>query len=184
LPQNTATVVLQTQHGYIWVGTYNGIAQFDGLRFNVFDSSNSKGMTNSRVTSLHEDSRGDIWIGHDTGEVTRYSEGTFNIVVKITEWQYSVLASLMGSFTTSSNANSQRIGGGIIGTVTEVTNVIVTGITRNDGKAVRATIPSAFVKVGNISFAEDKETTVELTFNGLYTLASPRAFPGYLEIAV
>jgi len=86
LPQNTVTAVLQTRRGYIWAGTYNGIAQFDGLRFNVFDSHNSKDMANSRVTSLHEDSRGDIWIGHDKGEVTRHSDGVFSTVKLSTEW--------------------------------------------------------------------------------------------------
>lgn len=77
LPQNNATAVIQTRPGYIWISTYNGIAQFDGLRFKVFNSSNSKGLANSRVTSLFEDSRGIIWLGHDKGEVTRYADGAF-----------------------------------------------------------------------------------------------------------
>ena len=76
-PQNTATAVIQTRPGYIWIGSYNGIAQFDGVRFKFFNSSNTKGLANSRVTALLEDSRGDIWIGHDTGEVSRYAEGNF-----------------------------------------------------------------------------------------------------------
>ncbi len=86
LPQNTATAVIQTRRGYIWASTYNGIAQFDGIRFRVFDSSNTKGIANSRITSLYEDSRGVIWIGHDSGEVTRYSDGEFNIVKLNEEW--------------------------------------------------------------------------------------------------
>ncbi|MGC3959221.1 MAG: two-component regulator propeller domain-containing protein [Verrucomicrobiota bacterium] len=77
LPQNSATAVIQTRLGYIWSGSYNGIAQFDGVRFKVFNSSNTKGLANSRVTSLLEDSRGNIWIGHDTGEISRYAEGSF-----------------------------------------------------------------------------------------------------------
>lgn len=86
LPQNTVTAVLQTRRGYIWAGTYNGIAQFDGLRFNVFESHNSTGMANSRVTSLYEDTQGDIWIGHDTGEVTRHTEGIFTTIKLAPEW--------------------------------------------------------------------------------------------------
>lgn len=86
LPQNTATAVLQTQRGYIWVGTYNGIAQFDGLRFKIFDSVSAKGMAHSRVTSLFEDLAGDVWIGHDTGEVTRYTDGTFATIKLPAAW--------------------------------------------------------------------------------------------------
>lgn len=86
LPQNTATAVIQTRRGYIWVGTYNGIAQFDGIRFKVFDSSNTKGLANSRITSLFEDSRGVVWIGHDGGEVTRYSDGEFTALNHRFEW--------------------------------------------------------------------------------------------------
>jgi signal transduction histidine kinase/ligand-binding sensor domain-containing protein len=89
LPQNNATAVIQTKRGYIWVGTYNGIAQFDGLHFKVFDSSNSKGLANSRVTSLYADSPGDVWIGHDTGEVTHHTDRGFAIVPVPSEWRHS-----------------------------------------------------------------------------------------------
>ncbi len=86
LPQNTATAVIQTRRGYIWAGTYNGIAQFDGIRFQVFDSSNTKGLANSRITSLHEDSRGVVWIGHDAGDVSRFMEGEFTTTQHADEW--------------------------------------------------------------------------------------------------
>ncbi len=86
LPQNTATAVIQTRRGYVWVGTYGGIAQFDGLRFNNFDSSNTKGLANSRVTALFEDSRGVVWIGHDGGELTRYADGEFTALKHCDEW--------------------------------------------------------------------------------------------------
>lgn len=86
LPQNSATAVIQTRRGYIWIGTYNGIAQFDGLRFKVFNSSNTKGLANSRVTSLLEDSRGNIWLGHDTGEVTRHADGEFKQIKLPAAW--------------------------------------------------------------------------------------------------
>ena len=81
LPQDTVSAVIQTRRGYIWAGTYNGLVEFDGLRFKVFDSSNTKGLANSRITSLLEDSRGNVWIGHDTGEVSRHTDGEFSTVL-------------------------------------------------------------------------------------------------------
>ncbi len=86
LPQNTATAVIQTRQGYIWAGTYNGIAQFDGVRFQVFDSSNTKGLANSRITSLHEDAAGAVWIGHDAGEVSRFAAGQFTTIPHSDAW--------------------------------------------------------------------------------------------------
>ena len=36
LPQNKVTAVVQTHDGYLWVGTYSGLARFDGVRFTTF----------------------------------------------------------------------------------------------------------------------------------------------------
>ena len=38
LPQNSVTALVQTRDGYLWVGTFNGLARFDGLRLTVFDA--------------------------------------------------------------------------------------------------------------------------------------------------
>ena len=77
LPQNAVSAVVQTRDGYLWVGTYNGLARFDGVRFAVFDSSNTPELRNCRVTALHEDPDGNLWIGHETGDLTRYRQGRF-----------------------------------------------------------------------------------------------------------
>jgi len=36
LPQNTVLAVATTRDGYVWVGTYEGAARFDGVRFTLF----------------------------------------------------------------------------------------------------------------------------------------------------
>jgi len=41
LPQNTVPAIAQTKDGYLWLGTELGLARFDGLRFTVFDMSNT-----------------------------------------------------------------------------------------------------------------------------------------------
>lgn len=37
LPQNLVTDLVQTRDGYLWIGTGNGLARFDGVAFTVFD---------------------------------------------------------------------------------------------------------------------------------------------------
>ena len=86
LPQNSVTSILQTHDGYIWIGTYNGLARFDGARFVCFNSDNTPEMSSSRVTSLFEDADGVLWIGHEGGEVTRYMNGTFQAVPVSGHW--------------------------------------------------------------------------------------------------
>src|SRR6266850_4045628 len=41
LQQNAITAIVQSRAGYLWLGTYHGLARFDGVRFTVFDSSNT-----------------------------------------------------------------------------------------------------------------------------------------------
>src|SRR6516225_7900902 len=55
LPENLVDCILQTRDGYLWVGTYGGLARFDGTRFVTFGVHNSKGFRHNRITSLLED---------------------------------------------------------------------------------------------------------------------------------
>jgi ligand-binding sensor domain-containing protein/signal transduction histidine kinase len=86
LPQNKVSAVLQTHDGYLWIGTYNGLARFDGVRFVCYDSGNTPELADSLVTSLFEDKNGTLWIGHETGEVTRYAQGHFTSAGAKVRW--------------------------------------------------------------------------------------------------
>jgi signal transduction histidine kinase/ligand-binding sensor domain-containing protein len=80
LPQNKVTAVVQTHDGYLWVGTYSGLARFDGVHFTVFDEDNTPQLRSSRITSLFEASDGTLWIGDESGQVTQYKDGSFKAV--------------------------------------------------------------------------------------------------------
>jgi len=66
LPQSCVNAMIRTRDGYLWVGTFGGLARFDGRRFTRFDEDNTPGLKSSRVVSLFEDSRGWLWIGTET----------------------------------------------------------------------------------------------------------------------
>ena len=74
------TAGLQTHDGYIWIGTYGGLVRFDGARFTVFDNDNTPSLKNDRITSLYEDAGDALWIGHETGDLTRLRAGVFDPV--------------------------------------------------------------------------------------------------------
>jgi ligand-binding sensor domain-containing protein/signal transduction histidine kinase len=77
---NSVTAIEQTRDGYLWMGTFDGLVRFDGVAFAVFNSMNTPGLQNARITSLFEDDAGVLWIGHETGELTQYSGGRFRPV--------------------------------------------------------------------------------------------------------
>lgn len=113
----------------------------------------------------------------------RVIKGEFRLRTTMTEWVFSVLSNILASYGVSSDANSEKIGGGQLGPITEVDDVILTGIRRNDGKAVRVTIPRAYVEAGNVSVSKSQEAGIEVTFHGVYTATDPEKLPGFIEIA-
>jgi len=61
LPQNTITCIAQTRSGYIWIGTGNGLARFDGVHFqNFFFFENGRRI--GQVNQLFVDRDGNLWI--------------------------------------------------------------------------------------------------------------------------
>jgi Two component regulator propeller len=47
------------------------------VRFTVFDKNNTPGINTHRFTALFEDAAGDLWLGTESGNVTRYQHGQF-----------------------------------------------------------------------------------------------------------
>jgi ligand-binding sensor domain-containing protein len=77
LPQNGIRAIHQTPDGYLWLVTFDGLVRFDGIRFTVFNKSNSPGIDSNRFDSLYEDRNGELWLGTQDGGVTRYRHGSF-----------------------------------------------------------------------------------------------------------
>jgi len=77
LPDNYVTSVVQTPDGYLWLGTYNGLARFDGDQFTVFNRANTPQIAHSRIVKLYVDTQGMLWINSYDGSLTSYSHGVF-----------------------------------------------------------------------------------------------------------
>lgn len=90
LPQNTVTSITQSSDGYLWVGTYAGVARFDGVRFHTFDVVTNPALGDERISSLFEDSKGVLWIGNQAGRAVHYSQGRFEEVLNTETSPFSV----------------------------------------------------------------------------------------------
>ncbi len=69
LPQNSAYALCQTRDGYLWIGTAEGLARYDGVRFTVFDKTTTPALASNWISSLAEGSDGRLWIGTRLGVV-------------------------------------------------------------------------------------------------------------------
>jgi ligand-binding sensor domain-containing protein/signal transduction histidine kinase len=77
LPQNSVRAILQTRDGYLWLGTWGGLARFDGVRFTIFNRANTPALRDSRITALVEGDDGSVWIGTAAGGLIRLKAGRF-----------------------------------------------------------------------------------------------------------
>jgi len=77
LPLNSVTCVLQTRDGYLWIGTANGLARFDGVRFTTYRVADGVGLRSNRILCLFEDDNGALWIGTEEGGLTSHQQGRF-----------------------------------------------------------------------------------------------------------
>jgi ligand-binding sensor domain-containing protein len=62
LPENSATAMVQTRDGYLWFGTFNGLVRFDGVKFVVFDPTNTPQLPSAGIVNLHLDNAGRLWV--------------------------------------------------------------------------------------------------------------------------
>ena len=80
LPANGVTAVSQTPEGYIWVGTSEGLARFDGVEFKAFGLKD--GLGSVFISRLFVDRQGTFWVGTSGGGISRFKNGRFETWTK------------------------------------------------------------------------------------------------------
>ncbi len=79
LPQISVLSIAQDRDGYIWVGTQDGLARFDGVRFTNYTPDNQPQLRGIWIRALLLDRSGRLWIGTYKG-LTMYAGGQFTAV--------------------------------------------------------------------------------------------------------
>jgi ligand-binding sensor domain-containing protein/signal transduction histidine kinase len=77
LPLNSVESIARTSDGYLWIGTQEGLARFDGYRFTVFDRSNQVALPEKWISALYVDRSGRLWIGTRDGMAV-FENGRFS----------------------------------------------------------------------------------------------------------
>jgi anti-sigma regulatory factor (Ser/Thr protein kinase) len=74
LPSNAVTTLAEDAQGFIWVGTQNGLARWDGYRFRTYSHQEQDkfSLPDNVIVSLFRDQRGVLWIGTKSGGLVFY----------------------------------------------------------------------------------------------------------------
>ncbi|MDP4535997.1 diguanylate cyclase [Alkalimonas collagenimarina] len=67
LPHNTINNMAQTDDGYLWFATWEGIARFNGRSFKVFDRNETTGLPDSGIFALHAAANNRLLAGGSRG---------------------------------------------------------------------------------------------------------------------
>lgn len=78
LPQNSITALVQDDQGYLWIGTQDGLAKYDGYEFSVYrhDKNNPNSLSHNFVWNITKDSFGILWITTLGNGLTRLDPST------------------------------------------------------------------------------------------------------------
>jgi len=79
-PGGAIWCMLQDSKGFLWIGTYDGLYRYDGLKFKIFKNSadNENSLGANSVRSLYEDKSQFLWVGTDQGGLNRYNSAQEN----------------------------------------------------------------------------------------------------------
>ncbi len=73
LPINTIRCILQDKRGFLWLGTHNGLARYDGYNFKIYandPNDPSSLLADNGFNVLFEDRSGTIWVATNKGLYT------------------------------------------------------------------------------------------------------------------
>lgn len=77
LPHNSINALAQSQDGYLWIATWEGLARFNGREFTLFTRGSSAGLPDSGVRSLFTTSNGNLLIGGSRGGIALRKSGVW-----------------------------------------------------------------------------------------------------------
>jgi ligand-binding sensor domain-containing protein len=81
LPQSFVSGLVQDDTSFIWIGTRNGLARFDGSQFKVFQHNphDSGTLSSNLIIWIRKDDHNMLWIEHENGEIDEMNPVTEKI---------------------------------------------------------------------------------------------------------
>ena len=80
LPFNTMSNLVQDKQGFLWIGSFDGLARYDGYTFvTIPRKNNTRKPVFNAIGSLAVDGKGNIWIGQLGGLISRLNPTTEDV---------------------------------------------------------------------------------------------------------
>jgi signal transduction histidine kinase/ligand-binding sensor domain-containing protein len=140
LPQDAISAISQTGDGYLWLGTEEGLARFDGYEFIVYRKDGSNLPSNS-ITALATGSDGSLWIGTPNG-LSHYAGNHFH------------------NYSTADGLPDNAIADLFVDHAGEVWIVAGGAVARFDGTRIRLVAPSQEISVSPRAVCEDRHHVI------------------------
>ncbi len=94
LPHNMVMAMAQTPDGYLWAGTWEGLARYDGIEFRVFDRANTPELNGNGVRALAVARDGGLWVGTARGGLLRFNAGRWQRFARETGFAFDEIMAL------------------------------------------------------------------------------------------
>jgi len=85
----TMMALAQTPDGWIWIGTYQGLYRFDGLRFERFAPPPGESLTYNTISTLSTAPNGDLVIGYLVGGMSVLHQGHLRHLTSVARQPFS-----------------------------------------------------------------------------------------------
>ncbi|HHE64527.1 MAG TPA: hypothetical protein ENL09_00720, partial [Bacteroidetes bacterium] len=79
LPSSEITAIFQDHLGFLWFGTDNGLVQYDGYQFEIYqpDDNDPQSISGYSVGQISEDNNGNLWVLiMDDGRINKFNRKT------------------------------------------------------------------------------------------------------------
>lgn len=93
LPDSVVRCLTQTPDGYLWVGTFGGLARFDGARFVAYTPADTPWLPRRFIVSLFTDRMGRLWVGTDQQVIVR-DGGAWRVLGSEAGWPGTLVESI------------------------------------------------------------------------------------------
>ncbi|MFA6954818.1 MAG: two-component regulator propeller domain-containing protein [Thermoanaerobaculia bacterium] len=94
LPHSVVRGITQTDDGYLWIATYEGLARFNGDSFTRYNKTNLPGFRRDTVLSLLKARDGSVWIGTNGGGGGRLLGGKADSFLPLSGLPSEIVAAL------------------------------------------------------------------------------------------
>jgi signal transduction histidine kinase/ligand-binding sensor domain-containing protein len=91
IPPGSIYAIAQTNEGYLWIGTDQGLVRFDGQRFSLIRNTDSHRPLRP-VLALTADNDGALWVRLRQPFLLRYQRLTFEDAMPLLGWPYSMVS--------------------------------------------------------------------------------------------